>query len=470
MRVARPATLALCLALVGCIGVPDERPVPPAIDLGELGLGAGSAPVADAGWWTGFGDPQLDAMMQRALERSPTLAEAMARVRAARAAAAAVGAGLKPDAALDANETLQHLSNHDIIPPPYGGTLRWRGSAMLNLSWDLDFWGRQASLVEQAADRTLAARLDADGARLALTGAVVHAYVELDRQYALADIARRSVAQREAILAITRKRVEAGLDTAVELRTAEATLPQARVDLHRTEAELARAQHRLAALGVQGPDAEITRPALDLDAALPAPATLPADLLARRPDVLAARSAIDAADAGRSAARAAFYPDVNLRAFVGTSAIGLANLVDSGSATAGVGPALHLPLFDAGRLRADYEAADAEVDARVARYDAVVLRAVVETADALTDLDALAAERGEQQRALTAAEEAWRLAKLRYDAGLTNQLTVLAAESRLLDARRQQVEISTAQAIRRVDLLLAVGGSFQPPAAAVAAR
>src|SRR5262249_42049885 len=150
-----------------------------------------------------------------------------------------------------------------------------------------------------------------------------------------------TVAQRQQMLDITRRRVAAGIDTNVELRQAEGAVPAAEVERVRTEADRARAIHLVAALSGRGADAysEIARPSWKLDVALPLPEELPADLLARRPDVLASRQRIDAATSGQAAAKAAFYPDVNLTAFAGFTAIGAGNLFQSASATYGVGPA-----------------------------------------------------------------------------------------------------------------------------------
>jgi NodT family efflux transporter outer membrane factor (OMF) lipoprotein len=225
--------------------------------------------------------------------------------------------------------------------------------------------------------------------------------------------------------------------------------------------------HQLAALSGQGAAAypQLQRPTLDPAGILPLPATLPADLLGHRPDVLAARSRIDAARAGQAAAKAAFYPDINLVAFAGTSSIGIfSNLFQGASASYGVGPAIHLPLFDAGRLRAEYRGRGAELDEAVAAYNQSVLEAVRETSDQLSLVEALNSELVQQQQSLDDAEEAYRLAEERYRAGLSSYLTVLNAETAVLRARREHVALISDQAIARVSLLLAVGGSFDPQA------
>jgi len=464
-RFAVAALIALSLVLSGCITPPKLAPQQQPIANDRLGLSARvSAPVPAQTWWSTFDDPQFDALMLKALADNPSLKQAMARVREAQSLADVTRAGLSPFVSYDAQEIRQRLSSHDPIPMPYNGTKRWLGREGLNLSWDIDFWGRQASLLKQARSQATAAALDVASARLALSGALAQAYIDLSRNDALADVAQRTQAQRQRILDITRRRVQSGLDTNVELREASSAVPEAYVELLQAQAAAALDTHQLAALSGQGAEdyAEVRRPTLDPAAVLPLPAALPADLLGHRPDVLAARDRIEGARSGQAAAKAAFYPDINLTAFVGTSAVGLGKLFVGNSAVYGAGPAIHLPLFDAGRLRAEYRGASAEIDDAVAAYNQSVLQAVRETSDQLSLVEALNAQIVQQQRSLDDAEAAYQLAEERYRAGLSTYLTVLTTETAVLSARREHVGLVSDQAIARVNLLLAVGGSFDP--------
>jgi len=203
---------------------------------------------------------------------------------------------------------------------------------------------------------------------------------------------------------------------------------------------------------------------LSVEAALPVPTVLPINLLARRPDVLSARLTVEAADAQRLAAKAAFYPTVSLRALAGIGAFGMSNLGQWSARGYGAGPFISLPLFDGGRLRAEYRGSEAQLDGAIAGYNDTVLHAVQQTADQITRLDALARERLDQQQTLEANEAAYKLAEERYRAGLASYLTVLNAETQVLTARQSMVDILTSQAVSRVTLLLAVGGSFDPRA------
>ena len=452
------------LLLAGCVLPPKESSHPRQLANDGVGLnGAAVLPAAD-GWWDTFEDPQLDKLIRLGGENSPTLAQAQARVGEALAQAQAAQAGLLPNANLDASAFYQRAPQNYVLPPPLAGHSFWTGQAGASLGWDLDFWGRQRDAVHRAQDLTRSARLDVDNARLMIAGAITQSYVELYREYAFADLAERSEAQRQNIVNITRRRVAAGLDTKLELRQAEGQLPQARVARAQAQAAADLAVHQLATLTGQGAEAyaSIQRPTLHVEAALPVPATLPINLLARRPDVLSARLTVDAADAQRLAAKAAFYPDVNLRALAGIGAFGMNNLVQWSARGYGAGPLISLPLFDGGRLRAQYRGSEAELDAAIAGYNDIVLHAVQQAADQLTRLDALARERLDQQQTLDATEAAYTLAEERYRAGLASYLSVLNAETQVLAARQAMVDILSNQAMSRVTLLLAVGGSFDP--------
>jgi NodT family efflux transporter outer membrane factor (OMF) lipoprotein len=454
--------------LTACVTPPHETPHPAALKADQVGLhGAAVAPV-DESWWRSFQDPQLDRLVRLGLDASPTLAQAQARVAAALGEVQTARAGLLPHADLSASVSYQRAPANYAIPPPYAGHTFWLGQAGASLGWDLDFWGRQADALHSAQALARAADLDREQARLMLAGAITQTYVELYRQRALSEIAQRSQTQRQRIVDITRERVAAGLDTRLELREAEGQVPQAQVAREQADAAATLAVHQLAALTGQGADAyaAIGAPTLQAEVALPIPAALPINLLARRPDVLAARQQIEAADAQRLAARAAFYPDVNLRGLAGFGAFGLHNLVQWSARGYGAGPFLSLPLFDGGRLRGDYRTSEAQLDLAITTYDDTVLHAVQQVADQLTSLDALARERADQQRTLEATEAAYGLAEERYRAGLASYLSVLNAETQVLLARQTMVDIGAAQIDARVTLLLAVGGSFDPHASA----
>jgi len=459
---SRVLAFAAALVLGGCVLPPKDQPQLTLTQDAALGLSSANAPDVDAHWWSQYGDPQFDRLADAALEHNPNLQEALARINLAQAQVQAAAGTRQPNTLISGEATRQRYPENYIYPPPLAGNTFWSGDLSLRLSWDLDLWGRQRALIESVRATTDATRLDAAAARLAITASLAQAYLDLDRAYSLADIAVQSESQRRQILEITRKRIAAGLDTNVELREAEAAVPQA--ELGRLQAESARdaAVHRVVALtgGGAGDYSNIARPTLAVETALVVPDSLPADLLGRRPDILAARARAESAKSLRSAARASFYPNVNLKAFVGFEAIGLDNLAKWDDRTVGIGPALSLPIFSAPRLKAQYSGAVANEDIAIATYNGAVVTAIQQTADQLTFVRSSGQQLGKARESLVAAEDAYRLAQKRYQAGLANYLSVLATETQVLSARTSYVDVLHSQALARIGLLLAVGGNF----------
>ena len=467
-----PGLLLSAPLLPGCVAAPPTTPQLSEIAPETLGLGTTPAPQFPDAWWTAFHDPQVDRLAGQLVAGNPTLSSAIARIRAAQSDAAAAGAAALPQVTLDGQEQRMLFSKDYIIPPPYGGTYRWYGQVAANLSWNLDFWGKQKDLIAKAADNANAAMLDAQGARLALSGAFAQTYINLYLAYVEGDIADATVAEREEILKITQSRFNAGLENASSVEQAKALLALAHVDQRRFAAQRELDVHAIAALTGQGAAAydTIKRPTPDLDAALPLPERLPADLVSRRPDILAARARVDPAAKGREAAHADFYPDINLVGLAGFQAIGLSNLISGDAFTMGIGPAIHLPIFDAGKIRAQYAGATAALDGAVADYNGAVLNAVKQTADAITQVKSLAGQRGDQQAALDSATRSFKLAEERYRSGLSDQIPMLNAEATLLTARQQMAGLVAESATQRITLLLSVGGGFNPAPATTIAK
>jgi NodT family efflux transporter outer membrane factor (OMF) lipoprotein len=450
------------LLLSACVSAPPTTPQMKEIASQSLGLSGAPAPTYSGEWWKAFHDPQVDRLAQLTLTGNPTLEAALARIRAAEAQLSGARADDRPQANLEGQEQRLLFSKNYIIPPPYGGSYRWYGQVQADLSWNLDFWGKQAAIIARARDNEEAAALDAAAARLALSGALAQTYINLLLAYQDIEIANQTVAEREEILKLTQGRFHAGLENASAVEEAKALLSLARVEVKRIEAQRDLDVHAIAAIAGQGASAYagITRPAPNLDSALELPASLPADLLARRPDILAAKLRVEAAAKAREAAHADFYPNINLTALAGFQAIGLSNLITGDSFTYGAGPAIHLPIFDAGKIHARYAGATADLDGAVADYNGAVLTAVRQTADALTEVASLKAQRADQQAALDSAERSFALAQTRYRSGLSDQIAMLTAENTLLTARQQMAALIANSTIQRVTLLLSVGGGF----------
>jgi NodT family efflux transporter outer membrane factor (OMF) lipoprotein len=465
MKRLSPLIVLSSLLLAACVDSPSTTPSEVALKPDALGLAGDATPKIGAEWWTAFNDTQLNTLVAQAISGSPTLASALARMRQAQSELSESRASTYPQVSFDAQELRERFSKTYIIPPPYGGTTQWFGTIQGNLSWDLDFWGLQSAMVDKARASANASALDAEAGRLALQGAVVKAYVQLASAYELADVAADAVRTRESVVTLTNTRFRNGLENAASQKQADAELSQAKEALTAANSNRDLAVHALAALIGRGADmyGAITPPTLNLETALPLPATLPADLLSRRADILAAQLRIDAAVSGREVARTAFYPDVNLVGLAGWASIGLSPLFSAAALNYGAGPAIHLPIFDAGKLRAEYADATAELDGSVADYNGAVVNAVKETADAMTQSRALESEMRDQRNAVASASAGFRIAQTRYRNGLSPQLNALDVEDTLIDARQEQALLDGQAASARVSLLLAVGGGFEPP-------
>jgi NodT family efflux transporter outer membrane factor (OMF) lipoprotein len=258
-----------------------------------------------------------------------------------------------------------------------------------------------------------------------------------------------------------------GLDTLAEQRQAEADPLQAKADLTAIDEQIALTRNRLAALAGAGPDRglALTRPNAAALKAVGVPAELAANLVGRRPDVAAARWRAEAAASRIKESRAAFYPDINLAAFIGTQALHFGKVFASGSDIGSVGPAVSLPIFDGGRLRAGLHGAEADRDAAVASYDAAVTEAFHQVADVVASSKALQAQISDSRAALAASEDAYRIATLRYKGGLATYPTVLLAEQGVLRRRRTVADLDARALALDVQLVRALGGGYRAAAA-----
>jgi NodT family efflux transporter outer membrane factor (OMF) lipoprotein len=477
MRAERAAALpvAIALSLGACAALPpNDTPRGSQRPTQELQLSATVAQIpvdakswpADT-WWNAFGDPQLDRLESEALARNPSMKIAQARLEHAVAVAGTARASLAPDVAAELSSTRERFSEHDIIPQPFAGSTRTESRLSLDLSYELDLWGKNRAALTASLDRAAAERVDLFAARLLLSAAVARTYVELERSYDHLEIAQRTLIQRQRIYDLTRERVAAGLDTRVELRQAEAQIPATREEIASLEEAVTVARHQLAALLGEGPDRglSIQRPELPSEATEALlPSRLPADLLGRRPDVEASRLRAEAASHDIKAARAQFYPNINLLGFLGFQSIELSQFLEAGSRTAGIGPAVRLPVFEGGRLRSQLAGANADYHAAVEQYNRTLIEALQELADQLAACHSVAVQSEQQRLAMDAARDAYELALMRYREGVGSYLSVLSAETQVLTQENLAADLRARGRVNRINLVRALGGGFDATA------
>lgn len=459
---------AILLALAGCVPVP-EMGVKPVIRSAEASdaaqtLGArGDIGWPPDQWWRLAGDPQLTLLIEEGLANSPQVATAGARIRRAEAEVQRVGASRLPTIGAEAEAGIRRQSGNNGIPAEFlpGG---WQdyGQTSLTFGFDLDLWGRNRAAHAAAISEARAAVVDAAQARLVLSVAITAAYAELGRHYRERDNAEAVLGNRRAMRDLIALRERNGLDNRISLRRAEADVANAEQELAAVDESIGLRRNQLAALVGSGPDRgrSITRPPLSPSTPAGVPAGLTTDLLGRRPDIVAARERVEAAASRIKVARAGFFPSVSLRALVGLQAIGLGNLVDSGSVFGTAGPAISLPIFQGGALKAQYGRANAEYAEAVASYNQMVISAYQQVADAVTQRDAADKRLAAARSALIASEEATGLVRNRFTAGLASQLDVLASESAVHNLRLAVIGLETYERGATLALIRALGGRF----------
>jgi len=478
-RTTAVAAAVFALALAGCADMAGIGSQAKLRDADSLGLSApaaapATAPAAavtvDSQWWLAFGDTQLNSLISQALDGNPNLQVARARLARAQAAITAVEANDKPQINGSLDLTRQKFSSTYIYPAPLGGSIQETGTLQLSGSWELDFFGKNRTALDSAIGSANAAAADADAARVLLASNVARGYVQWARLQDRLAVANRTLAQREETFKLVRDRVSAGLDTRLQLKQSEGGLPEARQQIESLKEQIEIAQHALDALVAKpGVSQGLTAPVLANMKPIALQATIPADLLGRRADIAAARWRVEAATSDVANAKTLFYPNVNLVAFAGFQSIGFDNLLKSGSQQWGIGPAVRLPIFEGGRLRANLRGKSADLDASIESYNATVIDAVRDVADQISSVQSVARQQVQQREAQDAAEAAYDIAVQRYSAGLGNYLDVLTAEVTVLGQRRDGVDLAARALDSQVGLARALGGGWQPDDAKTAA-
>ncbi len=423
-------------------------------------------------WWQAYNDPQLNQLMAKSMQDSPTLHAAQARVSLSKAYAESMHAETMPNIGGDVSVVRERFTELQFIPPPWGGQFDWNNKATLSLAYDLDLWGRQESIWRASIDESRATAAEAQQVKLGLETAIVRTYIQLAMAFTLRDIAEEQLHELEELISITKRSYKAGLSTKMELLEVETPLPLARAKIEAADVRIKLLRNQLAALSGQGPGTgeSITRPALKLDATIGLPDRLPANLVGRRPDVLAYRWRVEAAQQHIEGAKAAFYPNINLMAFIGFQALGFGQLISNAAAIAGVGPAINLPIFDGGRRRGNLSAKTANYDIAVENYNEVVIKALQDVSDQLAVLQSNAKQRAETEQAQATAIKAHTLAETSYKAGLSNYVHVLVTHETIL---RQKEMIAHLQADRLdayAGLMRALGGGTVDNAEAITAK
>jgi NodT family efflux transporter outer membrane factor (OMF) lipoprotein len=467
MKARMPRTFAAALLLATLAGLaacastrgiaPDAAPVDAAALAGgaQLAQEAADAAWPTQRWWQAFGDPQLDQLIDTAMSGSPDLRVARGRVRLALAQTGAAHADTLPsvDAKASAQDTL--FTRRSFIPPPYAGDFWWSNDAAVDLRYTLDLWGGDAAALDAAKAGARASAAAEQAARLSLQSDIVQTYAQLALQHERRTVLGEDLKNRRQLVDIARQRLDAGIGTELELAQAEIDAVDQQIEI---------LHHQLAALSGQGPGAgdALTPPRLTLTEASLLPSHLPAELLGRRPDIAMRRWQLEAAAQAIKVARARFYPNIDLVAAVGLQSLGFYHFLNDDALAANVGPAISLPIFEGGQLRANLDARSAQYDEAVGEYDETLVRALQQIADQVTTIRGLEKQQAQIDAALASAQRAHDLALRGYRAGLTDYLNVLNTESTLLAQRDRASGLRLQRLAAHARLIAALGGGLPP--------
>jgi NodT family efflux transporter outer membrane factor (OMF) lipoprotein len=465
------AAVGLTFALAGCAtsgGIhPDGTPTDPSSlkadrSLAKVQVSEAAWPKND--WWTGLGDPQLNALIAEALHDNPTLAVADARARAAQAAAGAADASRQPT--LNVGASVAEARIPTSIPALGNGHLGAAKYVYGSFKWDLDLWGGQRAAWEAALGQYRASEVDAQAARIELSTNVARAYVQLSYAYVQQDVATAELKRANEARDLTHQRVAAGIDNLSQLKQSDSEVATAQVQKAQADRAIDAAQSSLSVLLGKGPDRglDIARPQLLPPGALMVPGNVPADVIGHRADLVAARWRVEAAGKDIKSAKTEFLPNVNIGAMVGLINLGGSNLFQLSNRFYEAAPAISLPIFDGGRRRANLSSKDAQYDLAVAQYNQTLVSAVNEISDDYDALNSLKEQVGAQQRALDAASDAWTLSEQRYKSGIGSYLEALSVRQELLAAEQRMAALHAQQADLNVQLIQALGGGFRPQA------
>ena len=460
---------SLALALAGCAQImPDLHPQPKRdIATAELSAGIKLAHEGwpEAQWWTAYHDEQLNALIKQALAGAPSLEVAASHIGSARSALSSRAADLGVDVSAYANANRQRYSGTGLFPAPIGGAYFSSETLRLDLRYNFDWWGKNRAQVAAAVGELNADRAAYADSEQLLAAAIAQSYFRLQGAWARLNNAEQMAAAQTALVQDKAKRIARGLANADEQRVAEADLSLIRKQQAMLEADIAHEREALRALAGADNTALAALKTVELSTAPHAlPAHLGIELLARRPDLQAARWKLEASLNKIEAAKAAFYPDINLTGSIGLDTVKIENLLQAASRTVYLGPTLTLPLFDSRRLDAQLDGARTGRNERIAEYNQAIVEAVRDVAQGGAQLQGIERQIAQQTAATGSARAQLASAQKRLDHGLADNGGVLNARLALLRQRDADLYLQQVQLLAEVALSNALGGGYHEQA------
>ena len=455
--------------LAGCAVGPDYKH--PAFDLPsfwtkEAPPAAPQATKTPEKWWGLYGDAQLDALVAEALEHNRDLVAAAARVEQARAGLTITDSDRYPIISAGGTRSRTRLSSVGATPIPAAYLENNDNRVTLNASYETDFWGRYRRASEAARADLVATQAGQDAVQLGLTSDVVKAYYTLLSLRGQELAAQRTLETREQFVGLQTKRFSAGVSSELEVRQTEADRDSALVQLTALRRERESEDARLAVLLGRSPR-DVWEKRVDANTALQGggplavPEGLPSDLLERRPDLRQAEQQLIAANARIGAAKANYFPDITLTGYLGSESVALSNLFTGPARIFQIAAGITQPIWNAGRLDAQVQQATAKQKEALATYEKAVQSAFADVRTALAAYTAARETAETQTRRTESLNAALKLARLRYDNGVSSLLDVLDAERNLLGAELSRIDALAAQRNAVADLVKALGGGWK---------
>jgi NodT family efflux transporter outer membrane factor (OMF) lipoprotein len=466
------ALAAAAVLLTNCASVPDSHTIAPRTDLTatqsvsvENGPQNGQWPSQD--WWKGFNDAQLNSLIDEAFANSPDIQTADARLQKAVASSEQITEALKPSLTFNGQitETQSSLNMgypaafRDFLPKGYHPLTR----ATIGANYDLGLWGKAKAARKGAFANGKAAEVESIAARQDIAVAVTRAYIELDRLYKQRDDLAAVKANSNSRLQLMQARAAHNLEPKDSILNNQDDQARLAARLSGAEAAIKLQNNLISALVGAGPDRGLTlqRPTLAPVefAELPADASL--NLLGRRPDVEAARLMVEAQGQNVKYTKADFYPDVKFNADWGLQALDWDGLTRHDSVIGDIGPAISLPLFAQGRLRAQYRGAEADYNSAVANYNKMLVTALQQVSNAAINTKSTADQITEAKTRVDSAQQAYDLVNLRVQRNLSSKIDLIDAQVKLTSAELDLSDLTAQAYNNRISLIAALGGGFQ---------
>lgn len=452
---------ALLAALSGCSLIPNyQQPASPVAAQWDT-VDTQHSAVLLPDWREFFQDQQLQSLIETALHNNRDMRIAALNVDAFRAQYRIQRSARFPSVDAGGGANRQRIPGN-MNPAGNDSTINSQYSADLGITaWELDLFGRLGSLRDQALETYFASEQAQRSTQLSLIASVATAWLSLQADQEALQLVRDTLATYEDSLRLVERSYDAGVASLLEVQQARTSTSSARVSLAQFERQSAQSRNALNLLLGGEPDIDISTPVpLKHFKFAELPVGLPADLLQRRPDILQAEYELKAANANIGAARAAFFPSISLTATAGSLSPDLSGLFDSGSGSWLFKPSINLPIFNAGRLRANLDYSEIQKDIRVASYEKAIQTAFQEVADGLSNRMTYKQQLIAHDELVQSGEEYYTLADRRFIEGIDNQLTRLDAQRLLFDAQQQRISTHFAQLASEINLYKALGGGY----------